>query len=799
MREGASRRWRVQATDPPEAGPALSPAARLPRQLTSFVGRSRELAQLTRALEDHRLVTACGPGGAGKTRLALEAAHQLRERYPDGVFLVELAEVSDPSLVPGTVAAAAGIPERPELGVTTTLLEALSDARTLLVLDNCEHLLDACAELAFTLLEGCPRPQVLATSREPLQVPGEVVLRLPPLPRPPLSGGPSDPTRLASYDAVRLFLDRAETFNPGFVLGPQNAAAVARVCALTEGIPLLIELAAGRLTTLTVNQIADQLDHALNLLEADAGHSPARHRTLRAAVDWSYRRLSRAERTLFARLSVFAGPPDLEAVRAVCADSTLLASEVMDTLLRLVDRSLLQVEGGEGGLRFRLLEVLRQFAAEKLAAAGETETMRARHAAHFGALVERAARDQRRGALAPWVRRLEEERPNLRASLNWSLEADPRLALRLAAALSWHWHTVGSLAEGRRWLEMALAASVDDPRLRALALHGSGRIAYRQGDNRAALSLLEQALELHRAGGRELEAAQVLRSLGLVLLSEGDFAGARARLQEALGIVRRLDARLDEERTLGSLAQVAMAESDHEAAQAWLEAALDIAEQLDDDWGRGTSIGSLGELALERGDLDAAFAHLARSLGILRPLGAWSGVAYRLEGLARLAAARGRHERALRLAAAAAALRRRLGDAAVPHWRQRLEQALAGSRGKLTPESAEQAEAEGRRMPLEEAIELALREKEGAAPQFSREPPHWASPRARASGLADPEWEALGLIVLGLPNRAIAARLGVTAAEAKAVVSAVLRKLGARTRAQAIAAALGLEAERPGI
>src|SRR6266487_606990 len=356
--------------NPPAGRPQ---AVRLPRQLTAFVGRERELAEVIEALGTQRLVTVCGPGGAGKTRLALAAAERLVGARPGGVFLAELADLTDPSgpqLLASWVASAMGVRERPDIGVVASLRDALGSAETLIVLDNCEHLVDACAELAHDLLQDCPHVQILASSREPLGVPGELAWRLPALRIPPAEETPGL-DELDRFDSVRLFLERASTFQPSFRLTEANAMAVVRICRLTEGIPLAIELAAGRLTTLSAEQIADQLADALQVLTTRSRLLPPRQRTLRATIDGSYERLAPGEKVLFNRLSAFPGLASLDAVRAVCADAALPAVEVLDNLARLIDKSLVQAEAATSELRYRLLELLRQYAGEKLAETGE--------------------------------------------------------------------------------------------------------------------------------------------------------------------------------------------------------------------------------------------------------------------------------------------------------------------------------------------------------------------------------------------------------------------------------------------
>ena len=766
--------------------------ARLPRQLTSFVGRERELGEVAEALAEHRLVTLCGPGGAGKTRLALAAAERLLPSYPGGVALVELAERDDPDLVPGAVAAMLGVRERPEAGALGSLAESVGEARMLVVLDNCEHVAEACAELVFGLLEACPELRFLASSREPLGVPGELALRLRALPVPEPGSTPGLQELLA-YDSARLFVDRAHTFQPSFRLTADNAPAVAIICSLTEGIPLAIELAAGRLTTLSAEQIAGQLQDALQVLTSRSRLRPPRQRTLRATIDWSYHRLTPTEKRLLDRLSVFSGLASLEAVRAVCSDELLPVQEVLDHLARLIDKSLVQAEAAGQELRYRLLEVVRQYSGGMLAEAGEEEALRSRHAAYFADLAESYREEQTWRRFPDWAQRLGTKRANFRAALDWSLRSEPRTALRLATALAWFWAMLSTLAEGRRWLELTLAAPVDDPELRARALHAVGQIVYRQGDCPAAQAFLTEALAIERDLGNEQRAGRVLRTTGLVLLSLQDFRRAESCLAEALEIQRRLGDRTDVARTLGSLALVANGGGRPDRARVHLEESIALARQAGDQWSLGTSIGVLGEMALDAGDLAEAAAQLVLSLRILGGLSESPGVAYRLEGLARLAAARSEPDRALTLGAAAAAVRTQIGVMAVPHWRRRVDEALGRSRRMLPVQAVAAAESRGARMTTEQAIAFGLEEQ--ARPRGPREQaaPGWASERSRTAGLSAREWDVLGLMMTGLSSRAIAGRLSISPNTVNKHVASILEKLACRSRAQAIAIVLGLQ------
>ncbi|MGH2352814.1 MAG: ATP-binding protein, partial [Chloroflexota bacterium] len=410
----------------------------LPLQLTSFVGRERELPAVRDLLAEHRLVTLTGPGGTGKTRLALQVAADVLPAYPDGVWLVALAALADPALVPHAVAQAVGVREEPGRPLLGTLADALRPKRLLLVLDNCEHLLDACAHLADALLRACPHLRVLATGREALGIAGETAWRVPSLGLPDARHLPPVEV-LSQYEAVRLFIDRALAVQPGFRVTNQNALAVVQVCARLDGIPLAIELAAARVRVLPVEQLLVRLEDRFRLLSGGSRTALERHQTLRAAVDWSYDLLTEPENAVFARLAVFAGGFTLDAAEAVCAGDGIEAVEVLDLLTHLVDKSLAVVdEQPDGTARYRLLETLRHYAREKLAAREEADTVRAQHATHYLALAEQADPELRGPRGAGWLDRLRRDLDNMREALAWAeAGGEAELGLRLAAALLW--------------------------------------------------------------------------------------------------------------------------------------------------------------------------------------------------------------------------------------------------------------------------------------------------------------------------------------------------------------------------
>jgi predicted ATPase len=461
----------------------------LPLQLTSFVGRGSELAALRQQLVAHRLVTLVGMGGCGKTRMAAQAAADALDAYPDGVWLVELASLSEPSLVEQQLATVLGIREAAAGGpgawtLTDRLVDHLAAHRTLVLLDNCEHLVAACAALAARLVGACPELTVLATSREPLGVAGEVTVGVPPLAVP----DSPDPAQISNVEAVRLFVDRAEMAVPSFELTADNAAAVMSICRRLDGIPLAIELAAARTRALTPQQLDARLGDRFRLLAGGSRTSLPQHQTLRAAIEWSHRLLSEPEQILFRRLAVFAGGCTLEAAEDVCADDDL---DVLLLISALVDKSLLVHESVQG--RYRMLETIRQFAWDKLAEAGELNDPRGRHRDWCLDLAEAA--DLNGPAATAWLARLAAEQNNFRAALEWDGPTgdDGATRLRLGGALREFWWSQAQPGEGRHWLERALRAAPDAPAAaRATALLGAGLLAGEQGDAGAARTFLRQ-------------------------------------------------------------------------------------------------------------------------------------------------------------------------------------------------------------------------------------------------------------------------------------------------------------------
>lgn len=534
------------------------------------------MAEVKRALlGGTRLLTLTGPGGCGKTRLALKAAFEAVEGFKDGAWWVGLASLSDPDLVPQAVAQALSVREAPGRPSNETLVEHLRTKKTLLVLDNCEHLVDACAALAGALLASCPDLGILATSREALGIAGVRAWLVPSLSLPDEDPRRSPPVEeLMRYEAVRLFLERAEAVSAGFALTGQNAEAVARVCDRLDGIPLAIELAAARVKVLSVEQIAERLDDCFRLLTGGSRTALPRHRTLRATIDWSHELLSEDERALFRRLSVFAGGFGLGAAEEICSGEDLEEDGVLELLSRLVDKSLVRERGGE--MRYRLLETVRQYGWEKLDESGEAEGIRRRHALFFLKLAEQAEPQLKGRQQVTWMERLETEHYNLRAAMRWLLEKGAlETVVRLAWALRSFWNQRGHQGEGYRYAGEALekggalpsgmrakallVAAVmsygleslertqqlweesaalfgqtgDKPDL-ALAVGGVGIAAFLQGDVERASTLMEESLKLYREVGDKWGISSVLMYMGMVPFDRGDYAQATRHFEEAL-------------------------------------------------------------------------------------------------------------------------------------------------------------------------------------------------------------------------------------------------------------------------
>ena len=755
----------------------------LPRQLTSFIGREKEIAEVKRLLSTACLVTLTGTGGAGKTRLALQVGAELLDQYRDGVWFVELAPLSDPALVVKAVASALDVPEQPGRPVDETLVRALPAKHLLLVLDNCEHVLSACRDLADALLRACPHLRILATSREAVGVDGEVTYRVPSLQLPDLRRLPP-PAALAEYEAIRLFAERAALSQPGFALTVGNAAAVAQICYRLDGIPLAIEFAAARVKVLSVDQIAARLDDRFRLLTAGARKALPRHQTLRATMDWSYDLLSKQERRVLRRLSVFAGGWMFEAAEAICSGDGVEASNILDLLTQLVDKSLVVAETRDAEARYRLLETVRQYGSDRLQESGEADLVRTRHRNWYLALAEQAHPDLHRGQRGElWLERLETEHDNLRAALEWSeMEKDGAEAgLRLAGALYWFWLRREHWSEARGQLEGALARSAEaPPSALPLALCGATQFAWRRGDYALARALGEKGVALCRELGEKECRTQLLVLLGIAAMRQGDYERATPLFDEGLSLCRELANDWVYGMFLLQVGIMARYQGDYERAAALHAQGLSLVREVGDTWTIGYALSRLGFVFVHQSDYGRAAASFTESLPLSRETGSRWISADCLEGLARIASAKGQCEHAARLFGAAEVQRETVGWNLSPPDQPYHDRSMASARAGLEEAAFAAAWAEGRTMTLEQAVEYGLASAEPAKPVGQRHPVKGLD----ADPLTPREREVARLVAQGQTNRQIAATLVISERTADAHVQNILNKLGFGARAQ---------------
>lgn len=732
----------------------------LPVQITSFVGRERELEQARERLASSHLLTLIGPGGTGKTRLSLQLGAEVMPSFPDGVWVVELAPITDPSLVLRSVAAVFGLREQAGMPLDELLLDFLRLKELLLIVDNCEHLVESCAQLIERLLHACPKLKILASSREALGIAGETVYRVPSLTLPDEASIGFE--ALAHSESVQLFVERASAANPRFSLNDQNAGAIAKICRRLDGIPLALELAAARLTVFSAEQVAARLDDRFRLLTGGSRTALPRQQTLRALIDWSYDLLSEPERSLFRRFSVFAGGCTYDAIESVCVQL-----DVLNLLTQLVNKSLVAVEDEGREPRYRLLETVRQYARDKLVELGEAQQARDAHFDFFVRLMDMAGEKLGSAEALEWVRRLDAEHDNVRAALEWGAENHLEATLRILPQIVRYWIRRGHEEEGRRYiaaiLERAAKLPVPDGMTgsRWLSLMGEAwnsgaMLAYSQGDNARGIPLAQRAVELARQAGDQRLLALALGFQASSTLFLGRYQEAEPLVQEALVAARESGDKTLAGMPLSMLGQsIAMREPGSPLAQSYAAEGSALMEQSGDRWVAAMSqlglamgakargdladarlrFSSIGPLFQELGDrhrlnmVRSELAHIDRYEGNLdkaeaayretilhwKRLGHRAAIAHQLESFAFIAEARQDNQRAARLYGAAEALRQVIGIDMTPAEKVEYGGQVARLRAGLDEKVFSAAWAEGRLMTMEQAVTYALEGKTGPA------------------------------------------------------------------------------------
>jgi predicted ATPase/DNA-binding CsgD family transcriptional regulator len=822
----------------------------LPLQLTSFIGREREIAEVRRLLAMTRLLTLTGAGGSGKTRLAMQVAATASSDYVDGVHFVSLAPITDPQLVVSTIAHALGVREQGNRLLLDGLKDYLREKQMLLLLDNFEQLISA-APVVVELLATAPQLKVLVTSRAPLHLSGEHEFVVPPLALPDLRDLPPLDL-LTHFGAVRLFIERAQAVQSDFAMTEENAAAIATICYQVDGLPLAIELAARRSKLFSPQALLSRLENRLKLLVGGARDRPLRQQTLRGTIAWSYDLLEDAEQKLFRRLAVFVGGCTLEAAEAVCYANQDLEGDMLDGVAGLVDKSLLRQETqADGEPRLLILETIREYALERLKASGEADAMRRKHATFFLTLAEVAYPRMFSAELSTWYKRLEIEHNNLRAALHWTLEhQEAEMGLRLAGALSRFWRSHNHAREGRNWFKQVLAQSGAQAHTaaRARALRGAGLLVTVHGDFPEACQLLEESVLIGREVGaasrrdlahalallghvailqgypnvaRELageglrlfqEVGEVwgtafsLYYLGRATLELGDPVAAHALLEESAKLFRNLGDRQISVLPLDALGLVALQQGDGAGARTYFEEVLSIARETEDDEHIADALAHLGSVALRRSDYSQAATLYQQSLVLYRELGDKAGIVEDLAGVAEVASLVGQPERAVRLLGAVEAQREASGIRLSPLRHAEYDRTVEGIRAYLGDAAFAEAWAQGRAMPLEQAISQALEtkdelladtvqqqknEEEAASdlPFDTLSPPSPPLSPRRAlkqhfGGLTAREREVARLVAQGKSNRAIADELVVGISTVEAHITHILSKLGFSSRAQ---------------
>jgi len=807
-------------------------AANLPIQLTNFIGREQELASLEHILSTTRLVTLTGVGGCGKTRLAIQLANQVSQTFSDGAWFVGLAAVHDPSLVPQAVVEALGLHLLTNQPPLEALKNHLQPRQLLFVLDNCEHLNLACAELVQQLLSHAPDLRILATSREPLALVGETIYPIVGLDWPLIDsdGGQTRQTpltleELMEYDAVHLFVARAHTISPHFTLTAENAMTIAAICRHLDGLPLALELASARTNVLTVQEIADRLNDRFSFLTSGGrtGFEP-RHHTLRATIDWSYELLSAAERTLLNRLAVFAAGCTLDTAELICASEEIAPEQILDLLASLVTKSLVLAETtGRSHARYRLLETIREYALRKLEEAGEIGRIRDRHLAVYLARAEEAMPKQFEAYQQLWLNWLESEHDNLRAALAWALDSGQiEAGLRLASALTLFWEIRGYVQEGVRWLErllaeadktvslkvhvdalvfatfhcmllgnaqaamtfarqaVDLAEAADDPHspVLAFARDGLASAARSAGDYQTSFNITEQTISFYRQAGPPFYLGMALLAQGENAIQLGDYDVAREKLNESLALAHQDGDAFRTAHALNTLGDLARLEQKYAEAAETYARGLALLGELDAQRDRASLLSNLGFACLHLGDVERAYSLFLECMAIQQTQQNQPGMLECLIGFGATAVSARQPAVGARLFATAVALSEQPSVSIWKATRAELEHYLDLARSQLTDADFRAEQATGRALSLEQAVAYARQLQVDAGPP----PPNKEPPGA----LTSREREVTALIAEGKSNGEIAAELVVSKRTVEKHIANILSKLALTSRAQLV-------------
>ena len=633
------------------AASSNKPITNFPIPLTTFIGRQREQEEVNQLISKNRLVTLTGTGGVGKTRLAIQVVADVRSQFPDGVWFLDLAPLINPILVPNTLATVIGLRESAELSFKDLLINYFHARSALVVFDNCEHLIESCAQLVYSLLSGCEHLSILATSREALRVAGEIPYHVPSLAIPRLDAESAMET-LRNIESVQLFAERATAASPSFLISPHNVFTVAEICRYLDGIPLAIELAAARANVLTVEQILMRLNERFNLLTGGFRSAFPRHQTLQAAIEWSYNLLSEKERTVFRRLAVFSGGWTLEAAEVICIGNGIESVEVLDVLSGLVNKSLVVVEMVQGHSRYRRLQMIREYALAMMKKSDEMSIICFRHLNFFAEMVFEAERNLKGPEEAFWYERFDSELDNMRTALTWFEQLEYiEIRLRFAAGLWRYWKNRGKSSEGRSYIQHIMRGVPPGPSRQtaayARALTAAGALAYYQADFSYSEQSREEALSIYRILEDKVGVGDCLIGLGNVAISQGHYEKARAFYEEVLGIRQELGDKWGIARLLGNLGLLAYFEMNYDEAHSLHMESLTLFRELRGDAGIAYELTNLGHVARHQGKLSIALAFYEESVSISKTLKDEWGLAYGILGMADVAFEQGDFSKAI--------------------------------------------------------------------------------------------------------------------------------------------------------